>query len=105
MFNLSEPEQPINPPELTKRELSDLEDALKWKEERIQAEVERRAVDPEYIIDSLIVLLTDNPHTRNLIVNIIRGKEYRDFHITGVKLDILDWLKYKVTKEMENGRQ
>jgi predicted Mrr-cat superfamily restriction endonuclease len=104
MFEPLQPEQPINPPELTPTQEESLRVMEEIRQERIQREVERRAVDPEHIIDALIILLTDNPETGNRLAYIILNHGDRGINIANVKLDILDWLKFKVTKEIENGQ-
>lgn len=104
MFDLLKQEQPINPPELTRQQEEALAVMEDIRQVRIQSEVERRAIDPEHIIDSLIILLTDNPETGNRLADIILNHGDRNINISNVKLDILDWLKFKVTKEIENGK-
>ena len=106
MFELNYPkipEQPINPPELTPMEAKDLEDMQRFNAARIQQEVERRSIDPDYIRDALLVLLEENPVMGIRLADVILNHGDRGINLANIKLDVLDWIEYKVKQDAERG--
>ena len=83
------------------------EESIKTMEERqeasIQKEIERRMLDPEYIIDALSVCLKDNKDTGTRLADVILNHGDRNINLANVKMDLLDWITFKVRQDAERG--
>jgi len=101
MFDLIE--QPINEPELTQREKADIEDAQRWKDKRIEDTVYSRMRDPEYVIDAIQIVLSDNELSQKRMADLIMGHGDRGINLANIRLDVRDWITHQVTKEAERG--
>jgi hypothetical protein len=101
MFDLIE--QPVNEPELTMREKAAIEEVQRWKEKKIEEAVAIRMLDPEYIIDAILICLGDYLHTQKHMEDLLMGHGDESIHIANIRLDVRDWITHQVTKEAERG--
>ena len=101
MFDLIE--QPINEPELSQREKADIEDAQRWKDKRIEDAVYMRMLDPEYIIDAILICLGDYLHTQKHMADLLMGHGDESIHIANIRLDVKDFIRDQAEKEAERG--
>lgn len=102
MFELKV-EQPINPPELTQREKAAIEEVQRWKEKKIEDAVYMRMLDPEYIIDAILICLGDYLHTQKHMEDLLMGHGDESIHIANIRLDVKDFIRDQATKEAERG--
>jgi len=101
MFDLIE--QPINEPELSQREKADIEDAQRWKDKRIEDAVYMRMLDPEYIIDAILICLGDYLHTQKHMEDLLMGHGDESIHIANIRLDVKAFIRDQAEKEAERG--
>jgi len=101
MFDLIE--QPVNEPELTQREKADIEDAQRWKDKRIEDAVYMRMLDPEYIIDAILICLGDYLHTQKHMEDLLMGHGDESIHIANIRLDVKAFIRDQAEKEAERG--
>jgi len=101
MFDLTE--QPVNEPELTQREKADIEDAQRWKDKRIEDAVYMRMLDPEYIIDAILICLGDYLHTQKHMEDLLMGHGDESIHIANIRLDVKAFIRDQAEKEAERG--
>lgn len=93
----------LNPPELTPAQEESLKAREAEQEARIQQEIERRAIDPEFIVDALSICLKDYPSTGIHLAEFLLNHGDMGIHRANVKLDVLDWIEYKVRQDAERG--
>jgi len=101
MFDLIE--QPVNEPELSQREKADIEDAQRWKDKRIEDAVYMRMLDPEYIIDAILICLGDYLHTQKHMEDLLMGHGDESIHIANIRLDVKAFIRDQAEKEAERG--
>lgn len=101
MFDLIE--QPVDEPELTQREKADIEDAQRWKEKKIEEAVAIRMLDPEYIIDAILICLGDYLHTQKHMEDLLMGHGDESIHIANIRLDVKAFIRDQAEKEAERG--
>ena len=101
MFDLIE--QPINEPELSLREQAEIAAAKEWKRRRIEDTVYSRMRDPEYVIDAIQIVLSDNELSQKRMADLIMGYGDRGINLANIKLDVMDWITHQVTQEAERG--
>lgn len=101
MFDLSE--QPVSEPELSLREQAEIAAAKEWKRRRIEDTVYSRMRDPEYVIDAIQIVLSDNELSQKRMADLIMGYGDRGILIGNLKLDVMDWITHQVTKEADRG--
>lgn len=101
MFDLIE--QPVNEPGLTQREKAAIEEVQRWKEKKIEEAVAIRMLDPEYIIDAILICLGDYLHTQKHMADLLMGHGDESIHIANIRLDVKAFIRDQVTKEAERG--
>jgi len=92
-------EQPDTPPEQTPRQIAD----AKMIERRIEDAVYTRMRDPEYVIDALSVLITDNLMTQNTLANLVMGYGDMAVHVGNLRCDVGAHLMDQARKDAERG--
>jgi hypothetical protein len=101
MFDLIE--QPVNEPELTQREKAAIEEVQRWKEKKIEEAVAIRMLDPEYIIDAILICLGDYLHTQKHMEDLLMGHGDESIHIANIRLDVKAFIRDQAEKEAERG--
>ena len=101
MFDLIE--QPVNEPELTQREKAAIEEIQRWKEKKIEEAVAIRMLDPEYIIDAILICLGDYLHTQKHMEDLLMGHGDESIHIANIRLDVKAFIRDQAEKEAERG--
>ena len=101
MFDLIE--QPVNEPELTQREKAAIEEVQRWKEKKIEEAVAIRMLDPEYIIDAILICLGDYLHTQKHMEDLLMGHGDESIHIANIRLDVKDFIRDQAEKEADRG--
>lgn len=96
-------EQLLDEPELSQREKADLDMARRWKKAEIEDAIYMRMLDPEYVIDAMQICLKDNVHTQKHMADLIIGHGDRAIAVSNLKLDVLDWIAFKVRQDAERG--
>lgn len=93
-------EQPDTPPEQTPRQIED----AKTVERRITDAVCSRMRDPDYVIDALSVLITDNLMSQNTLADIVMG--YGDMAINTriLRGDIRAEIRAQAERDYERGQ-
>lgn len=104
MFELLETEPPLSPPMLTDREQHDIESAIKYRESRIEAEVENRMFDDDAYWDAFLICAEDNISTRNRLMNWLRRGADASITRAHVNLDVMDMIRFEVEKDEQRGR-
>jgi hypothetical protein len=102
MFELKV-EPSINPPELTEAEERAREQLQVRKEVWIEATVSECIHDRDWVVDAMISQLSNNPDTQNRTADLIMGHGDRSIIIANLKLDCMDWIRAKVTKDADRG--
>lgn len=95
--------EPLDPPELTPREQEDLASAMEYIERRIEDAVCTRMLDPEYRIDALSVLITDNESVQKTLDDFIMG--YGDVIVQrgNLRCDVMAHLREQARRDAESG--
>lgn len=101
MFDLIE--QPVNEPELTQREKAAIEEVRRWKDKKIEDAVYMRMLDPEYIIDAILICLGDYLHTQKHMEDLLMGHGDESIHIANIRLDVKAFIRDQAEKEAERG--
>jgi len=101
MFDLIE--QPVDEPELTQREKAAIEEVQRWKEKKIEEAVAIRMLDPEYIIDAILICLGDYLHTQKHMEDLLMGHGDESIHIANIRLDVKAFIRDQAEKEAERG--
>ena len=101
MFDLIE--QPVDEPELTQREKAAIEEVQRWKEKKIEEAVAIRMLDPEYIIDAILICLGDYLHTQKHMEDLLMGHGDESIHIANIRLDVKDFIRDQAEKEADRG--
>ena len=92
-------EQPDTPPEQTPRQIEDAEAV----ERRITDAVYTRMRDPDYVIDALSVLITDNLMAQATLSNIIMGYGDIAVHRGNLYCDVKGQLREQAERDYERG--
>ena len=103
MFELLEIENPTSPPILTDRERHDIEIAIKYRESRIEAEVENRTLDEDCFFDALLDCLEENLTTRQYIMAWLRRGGDASIAKGNINLDVMDMIRFHVEKDEKRG--
>jgi hypothetical protein len=90
-------EQPDTPPEPTPRQIEDAEAT----ERRIEDAVYTRMLDPDYVIDALSVLITDNLMSQNCLADLIMGYGDTAFHVGNLRCDVRAELRAQAERDYE----
>lgn len=101
MFDLTE--QPINPPELSPVEQAAVDKFARLKDQRIEEVVMDRMLDPEYIIDAILICLGDYLHTQKHMEDLLMGHGDESIHIANIRLDVKAFIRDQAEKEAERG--
>ena len=93
-------EQPDTPPEQTPRQIED----AKTVERRITDAVCSRMRDPDYVIDALSVLITDNLMSQNTLADIVMGYGDMAVHVGNLRCDVRAYLLEQARIDAERGK-
>ena len=93
-------EQLDTPPEQTPRQIEDAETV----ERRIEDAVDTRMRDPEYVIDALSVLITDNLMAQNSLADLVMGYGDMAVHVGNLRCDVKAQLLDDARREAERGK-
>ena len=93
-------EQPDTPPEPTPRQIED----AKMIERRIEDAVYTRMRDPEYVIDVLSILVTDNLMTQNCLADLIMGYGDMSIIVGNLRCDVRAHLLEQARRDAERGK-
>lgn len=104
MYGYPKSEQPTSPPILTDRERHDIESAIKYRESRIEAEVENRMFDDDAYWDAFLICAEDNISTRARLINWLRRGADASITRANVNLDVMDMIRFQVEKDEQRGR-
>lgn len=103
MYGYPKSEQPTSPPILTDREQHDIESAIKYRESRIEAEVENRTLDEDCFFDALLDCLEENLTTRQYIMAWLRRGGDASIAKGNINLDVMDMIRFQVEKDEQRG--
>ena len=92
-------EQPDTPPEPTPRQIEDAEAT----ERRIEDAVYTRMRDPDYVIDALSVLITDNLMSQNTLADLVMGYGVMAVHVGNLRCDVRAHLLEQARRDAERG--
>jgi len=92
-------EQPDTPPEPTPRQIEDVE----VTERRIEDAVYMRMRDPEYVIDALSVLITDNLMSQNTLADLVMGYGDMSINVGNLRCDVRAHLLEQAMRDAERG--
>ena len=90
----------LDPPEPTPRRIED----EKVNERRIEDAVYMRMRDPEYVIDALSVLITDNLMSQNTLADLVMGYGDMAVHVGNLRCDVRAHLLEHAKKDAERGK-
>ena len=90
----------IDPPEPTPRQIED----AKVTARRIKDTVYTRMRDPEYVIDALSVLITDNLMTQNTLANLVMGYGDMAVNVGNLRCDVRAQLREQAMRDAERGK-
>ena len=90
----------LDPPEPTPRQIEDAEAT----ERRIEDAVYTRMRDPEYVIDALSVLITDNLTSQNTLADLVMDYGDMAVHVGNLRCDVKNQLLYQATRDAERGK-
>ena len=93
-------EQPDTPPEQTPRQIED----AKMIERRITDAVYTRMRDPEYVVDALSVLITDNPSTQVILASLVMGYGDMAVNVGNLRCDVREKIRAQVERDYERGQ-
>ena len=92
-------EQPDTPPEPTPRQIED----EKVTERRIEDAVYMRMRDPEYVIDALSMLITDNLMSQKTLADLVMGYGVMAVHVGNLRCDVRAHLLDQARRDAERG--
>jgi hypothetical protein len=90
----------IDPPEPTPRQIEDDETV----ERRITDAVCSRMRDPDYVIDALSVLITDNPLTQTALSDIVIGHGDMAVNVGNLRCDVAADIRAQAEWDYERGQ-
>jgi len=90
----------LDPPEPTPRQIED----EKATERRIEDAVYTRMRDPDYVIDALSVLITDNLMSQNTLADLVMGYGDMAVHVGNLRCDVRAHLREQAKREAERGK-
>ena len=90
----------LDPPEPTPRQIEDA-DAT---ERRIEDAVYKRMRDPEYVIDVLSILVTDNLMTQNCLADLIMGYGDMAVNVGVLRCDVRAEIRAQAERDYERGQ-
>lgn len=96
-------EQLIDEPELSPVEQAAVDKFARLKDQRIEEVVMYRMLDPEYVVDAILTCLQDNVSTQKHFADLIMGHGDKLINIANLRLDVLDWIAFKVRQDAERG--
>ena len=90
----------LDPPEPTPRQIEDAETV----DHMIDSVVYRRMRDPDYVIDALSVLITDNLMSQNTLADIVMGYGDMAVHVGNLRCDVRAYLLEQARIDAERGK-
>ena len=93
-------EQLDTPPEQTPRQIEDAETV----ERRIEDAVYTRMRDPDYVIDALSVLISDNLMAQNSLADLVMGYGDMAVNVGNLRCDVRAEIRAQAERDYERGQ-
>jgi hypothetical protein len=90
----------LDPPEPTPRQIEDAETV----DHMIDSVVYRRMRDPDYVIDALSVLITDNPSAQKALDDLIMGYGDMAVNVGVLRCDVRAEIRAQAERDYERGQ-